>query len=185
MSYLVTTLLAAVGTVAAAEPVNTLHFSVGTDALPWVSHGYSAMVAVEGATTPLRVTAEIWSLEFPSAIVELNPENAGEGWARRATGLSLYFDWHFTEAWHAGLIVGGLRSRVWRQDHDGSSHFMSYEALARGGYRWLPFDELGLYLNPWVAAGPIVAVGGDSLGDQVFDELPIQILATLHLGWRF
>jgi len=54
----------------------------------------------------------------------------------------------------------------------------------RAGYR-LDIGRRGLYLSPWV--GVSYTMGGDDMviGDQRFNDSPITIFPTVHIGWRF
>lgn len=159
--------------------------NVATDVSPWFLDGYSVLLMVDAE--PWRVSAELWGMDFPQRFVEMNPANAGEGWHRRVDlGMALYVDRHFFDdnaGWHAGLLFNGFHNTVQLQTEQAS--FWSVEVLARGGYRWFPFEEGRLFVNPWVGAGPLLALDEPSVSGERYDELPYQIIGTAHLGWRF
>ncbi len=170
----------------AEEPQQT-RWSLATDISPWFFSGYSALAMVEPAGFPLRFSGEVWGFQFPEAYIELNDANVDEGWSRRVdVGMALYADWHFTPEWHAGVVLNVFRSTVSRENISGEASFWSGEVLARMGYRWIPWDDLGFFLNPWLSAGPVIILGDDvELGGEYYDETPIQVIGTIHTGWRF
>lgn len=162
--------------------------SLATDPAAWVFGGYSAIAMVEPEALPkLRLTAELWGMDFPDALVALSAENRDEGWQRRFThAFAVYVDYHFGgegSRWHVGGAFDLLRSRLTREDEEGLLY--SAEFLARGGYRWFPFDD-GLFIDPWLAAGWIFPVGPlPVVAGERFVEFPIQVVGTAHFGWRF
>ena len=184
---LITVLLSVLSSTAHADT----SASLATDLSPWFLDGYSAIAMVEPNAVPgLRLTAEFWGMQMPSAVLELGPENRGEGWQRKFThAVALYGDWHPSKdgtSWHVGGILNFLASRLSRDGLDEVGRMQSAEVLVRGGYRWFPFSRLGLFVDPWVAAGYIFPVGPrPTVGGEKFVEFPLQVVGTIHLGWRF
>jgi len=158
--------------------------SVATDVSPWFLDGFSGLVMVEGERW--RSSAEVWSFRFPSAVIELNAANAELGWEREVDyALAFYIDRHLLERrrLHVGAAWNTMHSTVRREDAEAS--FWSTELLVRVGWRWFPFPEAGLFIDPWVGAGPLYALSEPVVAGERFDELPVQFLGTCHLGWRF
>ncbi len=159
--------------------------SVASDLTPWVLEGYSVILMVDAE--PWRVGLEMWGMNMPTSLVELNPANVDKDWTRRVDlALALYVDHHLrpdNAGWHVGLAFDALRSTVQREQQ--SASFWSLELLLRGGYRWFPFEGERLFVNPWAAVGPLLALEEPEVGGVTFDELPFQALATCHVGWRF
>lgn len=163
---------------------------VSTDAFPWALRGYSAIVNVEPNTTPhLRTSLEVWGMDMPAFAVELAPENHGEGWRRRVdVGVAPAVAWHpwqEGEGLHAGIMLNAMRSTVSRADLDGRSRFWTLEILPRVGFRWFPFEDRGLFIDPWLGIGQLNQLGAPAkVGGEAYAEPGFQPLGTLHVGWR-
>lgn len=162
------------------------HWSVGSDVFPWFFSGYSVLGMIEPSAS-LRFGVEIWGFDFPAWFVELQEANASEGWKRRADlGVALYGDYFLTRGWHVGVLANTFRSTVRRAGFAQRGSFWSAEILGRVGYRWQIWAETGLFLNPYVAAGPLWVIGQTpQIGGERFEEAAFQFLGTVHLGWRF
>ncbi len=164
--------------------------SAASDATPWFLGGFSAVLIVEPESLgPWRLSAELWGMEFPEALVELTPGNRGEGWQRRVdVALALQVDYGLGEdgqGWHVGVGVDGLKSTVGRKTFVERGSFWSVEVIGRVGYRWFPLEDVGLFINPWAGFGPLLAVEETpQVGGERFKEAPVQGLATIHAGWR-
>jgi len=166
-------------------------FSVASDPAAWMMNGYSGIVMLEPSVIPhWRMSAEVFGLTFPEVVVELSEANRGHGWQRQIIGSGvLYVDYHprgHGEGWHLGGAVNLMFSRLTREGIDGESSLTTLELLGRGGYRWFPVDGWGLFLNPWVGLGALLAIEEPApVGDRAFEEPPVQFLGTVHVGWRF
>lgn len=165
--------------------------SVASDVSPWFLEGYSGILMLETDALPgFRLTTEFWGMRLPSSIIELGPDNKGEGWQRRFDyAVALYADWHPSgdgTSWHVGGIFNVLPSTLSRDGFAAEESLLSAEFLVRGGYRWFPFDDLGLFLNPWLSAGYIFPLETPpTIGGEEFVEFPLQVIGTVHMGWRF
>lgn len=163
---------------------------VSSDATPWLLRGFSVIANVEPAATPhLRTSLEVWGMDFPSFAVESSEANADEGWERRIdVGIAPAVAWHpwrEGEGFHAGVMFNAMRSTVSRSEDRGEAQFWTAEAIPRVGFRWFPFDERGLFLDPWLGLGVLAQLGApDSVGGETYTEPLLQPLATLHIGWR-
>ncbi len=165
-----------------AEPET--HWSIGTDVSPWFLSGYSVIAGVEPAVCPgCRVQIEVWGFDFPEFYVELAEANAGEGWGRRVNvGGVLYLDYQSELGWHVGAAWSTFQSTVSREGATGE--LLSTEILGRVGWRFFLWE--GLYVDPWVAAGPVWTLSPEpEVAGERYEESPVQILGTLHAGWRF
>ena len=174
--------------VACAQGAAQTRVSVASDVTPWTLSGYSVVATVE-PVAHWRFSAEVWGFEFPSLLVELNDANQDEGWRRRVdVAVAIYADYALNPdggGFHFGVAVDAIRSTVRRSGVPGDGSFWSLEVLPRVGYRWFVWDDLGLFLNPWVGAGPLVAVESlPVVGGERFEESGVQAVGTVHLGWR-
>ena len=161
--------------------------SIASDLTPWFLQGYSGIIMLEPEESSYRFGGEVWGMRYPETLLALSDANKGWHW-RIELALAVYADWHPKgggEGWHLGGAVDLLLSEVARDGQSGVGRFWSGEILVRGGYRWFPIEERGLFVNPWVAVGPLMALESPpSIGGEEFVLPPVQVLGTVHLGWR-
>ncbi len=166
------------------------HISVATDLAPWFNGGHSliAMFEHDRLLPKWRIGIESWSMTLPQFIVEARSENQGEGWKRHIDrGLAISIDRHrnWGNGWHYGGILNLMDSTVSREAHSGEGQFRTLEILGKFGYRWFPKKNLGFFVNPWAAAGPMLAISTPrEVGGETYIENSIQYLATVHIGWK-
>ena len=171
--------------------VAQVQVSAASDLTPWLANGHSVALMAEGKMLGnWRLTAEQWSMEFPEFLTELSAANAGKGFKQQvAQAWALYADRHVNpsgDGWHVGGVVNFMASTISRKAHGQTARLHVLELLARGGYRWFAFRDHGLFINPWVGVGlPIVLQAATAIGDATFVQPPVQLLATVHVGWRF
>lgn len=179
--------MAAVLTMASAAGAE-VHLGVASDATPWLLGGYSGIGMVEVDALPSwRFSLEVWGMDFPEFFVELAEANRDEGWTRRVElGVGLYADHHLGDTgWHVGGALNLMRSTLGREGFDRGATLTTLEVLVRGGYRWLPMGDEGLFVNPWLAVGQLNPLDEARVGGERFVEAPVQFLGTVHVGWRF
>jgi hypothetical protein len=156
--------------------------SVATDLAPWPASGWSAIAQLE--TRPMRYGVELWAFDYPSAIVGL--WNDAE-WSRRVDlGVHVMLDHHWRAdmaGWHVGISVNTMHSTVTLRGTSGD--FWSFEVMPRGGYRWYPGPGERFFVNPWVAFGPLFELDTVIVEGITYNEAPVQLLGTVHMGWRF
>lgn len=173
---------------APAEASGETRFTLGTDVTPWWLEGFSVLASVEPSAAPrLRLTAEVWAMRLPGFAVDLAESNRGAGFSHRVTlSGALYADLALGGAGlHAGLLANVQRARIARQGA-GSETLPVAELLARVGWRLLPFGDTGLAIDPWVGVGPQLPLARlPELGGARYALFPAQLLATVHLGYRF
>jgi len=163
---------------------------VSSDVSPWMLRGWSVIANVEPAATPkLRTSLEMWGMDFPDFAIALNAANADEGWQRRVdVGVAPAVAWHPRkegEGLHLGVMLNAMRSTVSRDGHAGEAHFWTVEAIPRVGFRWFPWRDKGLFVDPWLGPGLLAQVGlPDAIGGERYEEPLLQPLGTLHVGWR-
>lgn len=170
-----------------ATPRAPTRISLGSDVSPWFLGGFSGLAAVEPSALPdWRFSAELWSMELPRFAVELPAGNRDQGFTHdvRLAG-ALYVDRALGgSGLHAGGIVNVMRARIRRAGEQGD--LTIGELLARIGYRWLPLGPRGPFVNPWLGAGPQWPLTErPTLAGRRYALFPVQVLATVHAGWRF
>ena len=164
-------------------------FSVASDVIPWGLGGFSVIGMFEPApASPWRVSVEAWGFEVPTALIELESRNVDEGWRRRIDyAVTLYGDYHLArdgQGAHLGLAVNGMHSTVDRGG-DEAAQMWTMEVVGRGGYRYFPRADWGLFVNPWFGLGYLHVVQSPAcVWGERFVESMFQLLGTMHVGWR-
>lgn len=163
---------------------------VETDPATFALEGFASHVRVSPAFAPAwTLGAGIYGLKMPSLLVDMNEANRGEGWTQTLrTGYGLFADYHLSGAPNGaflGLQLAIQRHEVTRAGAQGRADHLAGLAMARVGYLWSPWDDLGLYVMPWLGVGTTRKLAGDTLVDgERFDVAPLVTFATVHLGWR-
>lgn len=144
-----------------------LHLRARFDALPGWTFGLGA-----------------YTLDLPSLMVDLVPQNEGEDWSVRIEpGIGLFLDKGFG-ADGDGLTIGGQVS-LQRFELDApmqdEGDVWNLLVMPRAGYHWSPFDN-GFYVFPWAGIGYTTPVSGD---EGSYHVAPVVPFATMHVGWRF
>lgn len=161
-----------------------------TDPVTFALGGFAAHLRVApGLTRGWVFGAGVYRMELPEPMIELDPQNRGEGWqSELRLGTGVFVDRYLSG--NGGAFVGGQLAvqqyRLGRRGVTGQGDYTAGLAMARLGYLWQPARELGFYVMPWVGAGAVATLGGDSrrLGDERYRVLPAIAFGTLHVGWR-
>jgi hypothetical protein len=169
------------------ERASSSYLSLGTDLSPWFLEGFSAIAGFEPAGAPRwRVSVELWRMRLPSFAVNLASANRDKGFAHTIMFASaVYVDRELGDSGlHAGAVFNTMSARIERAGDTQTIPIV--EALGRVGYRFLPMGPSGLYLDPWLGAGPQVPLARlPTLAGERYALFPVQFIGTLHAGWRF
>jgi hypothetical protein len=181
------------GPVASASPAaetarqpHRVHIEI--DPLPFVRGGYGGQIGYRAAALPrLRFAVASFALDVPDLITQLDDDNDGFHIRVRPSG-ALYV-LYFLSGVRAGWVAGGsIRWLRLEYTHDAvpdaEAHVgqLSLEAIA--GYKWHPWAA-GFYVQPWLGVSRAVAQSGEAIvGDRTYDEPPVQLFATVNLGWE-
>ena len=161
---------------------------VEVDPLPFALDGAAGhvRVALPGAER-WTVGAGLYAQDMPALLLTLAPQNRGDDWTGRLFGAGLFVDHYFKEpvnGAHLGTQVAAHRWTVGTEDGDTS--FTSLLVMPRVGYVWQPFDGAGLYVDPWIGAGPTLPISGSrSVAGDEFGLFPAMFFGAMHVGWRF
>jgi hypothetical protein len=173
-----------------AEPRTAL--LVETDPATFAFRGHSAHVRVAPRSLPGGVLgAGLYGQDLPQFVPNLHPKNADDAFAvsiREA--YAIFADYHFAGR-PTGLFVGTQvavqRSQITSRGEQPArqAETVSVLVMPRIGYLWHPLAGSGVYLLPWVGAGPSLEVhrSKDKLAD--YHALPVLAFGALHLGWKF
>ena|GEM_PF-2418301 len=167
----------------------TYAFSLATDALAWPMSGYSVVLMLEHKRLPtFRFNVEAFGLTYPDAVIDLEEANANKAWTRKVQAIAIYVDHHPAKApaFHYGLGINGMQSEITRDGYSEQTDLSTAELLIRGGYRWFPSSETGLFFNPYFALGlPRALTEAEPIGGARFEESRTQWIGTVQIGWRF
>jgi hypothetical protein len=97
----------------------------------------------------------------------------------------LYYPSSASEGWAVGGSLRYLRLRYTHVDEpDERADVAEVSPEAIVGYKWHPWDGR-FYLQPWFGLGVTVHRSGDlDVGARTYDPLPVQLFATINLGWE-
>jgi len=161
---------------------------VEVDPLPYALGGAAGhvRVALPGAEQ-WTLGAGLYAQEMPAPLLTLAAKNRGEDWSASLAGVGLFADYYLNNpvsGTHIGAQVAAHRWSV--ENPEGDARFASLLVMPRVGYLWLPIDNAGLYLDPWVGVGGTVPLAGSrTVGDDAFALFPVMFFGALHVGWRF
>ncbi|MFN0253116.1 MAG: hypothetical protein ACKV2T_39955 [Kofleriaceae bacterium] len=160
-----------------------LRLHLELDPQPFVLGGYGVQPGIR--YDHLRVGLGNFSLDVPDAITELGG-NAGFHQHVRHSN-ALYVLYFLGE--RSGFAFGGslrlLRLTFTRDGTTGSADTWEVGPEAIAGYKWHP-TSYGFYVMPWVAVGVTLHRSGEAtIEGRTYDPLPVNLFATVNLGWEF
>ncbi len=173
----------------ADEPAERLHPSIAADPLPYVLHGFSAHLGVQSPSNRFSFEAAVFKSALGDTLLTLiRPDDTG--WKADLKGFTLEGYWH-PITWGRNALLLGLQAHfdefnVHRDDEAGSATVHQIYLMPTIGYRWFPFDAIGLFFKPFAGLGlPILGVAPVRLGAHLFEQLPVFPLATVIVGYQF
>lgn len=168
------------------EPVRVL---VETDPATFALSGYSAHVRVPLGHSGLTLGAGLYGLNLPDFVADLHPHNEGRDFHLAIrSAYSLFADYHFSgqpEGVFVGVQAALQRHEVREGERPEMTEVGTVLLMPRLGYLWTPSKDLGLYLMPWVGAGPSIEVYRTNDDNDDYSSLPVLAFGTLHVGWKF
>lgn len=165
-------------------------WSLEVDPVTFVFGGYSAHLRVQPAGSDhLLLGAGVYAMNMPSFMVDLNPENKGQGWQVRLNqGIGLFGEYFLHEVnrkWFLGGQLGWQQYKVKREDLNGQAAYANLLLMGYGGYVWQPFT-FPLYIKFWGGLGYSPQISGSSEVDgQTYQVAPVTFFGTFHLGYTF
>lgn len=172
-----------VGVLPAIAHADDVRLHVEVDPQPFLLGGYGFQPGVR--YNHLRVAVGNFRLDVPDAITELGGNEGFHQTVRHST--SLYILYFLKD--RSGLAFGGsirlLRPSFTHDDEAGEAKVWEIGPEAIIGYKWQP-TSYGFYVMPWVAAGVTLYRSGDmTVGTQTYDPVPINLFATVNIGWEW
>lgn len=170
----------------ASSATEPLRLHVEVDPLPFILGGYGGQVGVRAPWWPhLRVALASFSLDVPDFVAQLGGNDGFHIRVRPSVAVyGLYCPLgRRSSGWVMGGSVRWLRLRYTR---DGSADQarpgqLSIEGIL--GYHWHP-AAAGFYLQPWLGvARTLVSTADARVAGRDYDDLPVQLFATVSLGW--
>lgn len=164
--------------------------SVELDPATFLFKGFGLHLRLQPhADSHLLMGLGAYAMDMPRFLVDLNPDNKGQGWQVRLNqGYGFFVERYFREVnekWFVGGQLGVQQFKLENEFEAGSSKYVNLLAMAYGGYVWRPFD-FPLYFKPWAGIGYVPKIGGEShLGELGYSHSPITYFATLHVGYTF
>jgi hypothetical protein len=166
-------------------------FSLETDPSTFAFGGYAAHLRWQpSADSHWQFGAGAYAMDFPDLFVDINPDNADEGWdVRLDSGIGLFGEYYLKpggKGWLLGAQLAIQRYSVENSELSANeTAFSNLLLMPYAGYRWYPTDS-GLYLQPWAGLGVTGKISGSNdLGGDTYDVSPIIPFMTLHVGYTF
>jgi hypothetical protein len=165
-------------------------FSLETDPTTFLLDGYALHFRIKPAeSSHLVIGAGTYSMKLPNVIVNLNPNDKGEGWNTRIkNAYSLYGEYYFKEAFSkffAGLQAGVQNYRLSNNNESASSAYRTVMVMPMFGYVWQPFN-FPLYVKPWLGVGYNSKISGSTVvGSSEYELSRLMPLLTFHIGYKF
>lgn len=164
------------------------HFYVAADPLPYLLHGFSAHAGVQLPGNAFSLEASLFSSQLPSSLLGVVAPG-DDGFNVRLRGATLEGYWHFAR-WGRNALLAGLQLHLDRYQVDDQggpqSSFNQVYLLPTVGFRWFPFAGAGLFVKPFVSAGPaLLGTAPVNAGGHAFQQLSWFPLATVMIGYQF
>jgi hypothetical protein len=171
-----------------ADPTSIM---VETDPSTFVLKGYAAHVRVALPDNHFAFGGGVYGLDFPSVVVDLNPDNRARGWnVRLQLGAAAFADYYFRPQPRGFFVGAQLAAQEYRYTNDlapgQSATSVNLLAMPRVGYQWQPFDSAGFYVMPWLGLGVTAPIAGEHrIAQNNYSVFPLLPFAAVHVGWRF
>jgi len=169
---------------------NKTEFSVEIDPATFVFNGYSLHLKIKPKNSEhLLLGIGAYAMDMPSVMVDFNKNNKDKGWnVRLNQGLGFFAEHHFKEVnkkWFIGTQVSLQEYKIGNETISESEKFTNILTMGYVGYTIKPFNN-NLYIKPWAGIGYSSKITGETaLGDLEYDNSPITMFATLHVGYTF
>ena len=169
---------------------NKTEVSLEIDPATFAFKGYAFHLRIKPKNSQNKIIGfGTYAMNFPSLLVDLNPENKDKGWNLRLNqGYGLFGEHHFNvvnRGWFVGTQLAMQQYKIKHDEIAGESDFWNFLALGYGGYTFQPF-EMPIYFKVWGGLGYTTKVSGENtLGDQTYDVAPLLIFSALHIGYTF
>lgn len=172
------------------EKERMARLSIEIDPATFMFNGYSAHFRIKPASSDnLLYGVGFYAMDMPSQLVNMNNENADNGWEVRINqGTGLFGEYHFSEV-NRKLFIGTQIStqqfKIRLDNYPDNEKFTNLLFMGYGGYTIQPFS-LPLYFKLWGGIGYTSKISGKNfIMGRNYDIAPITIFATLHLGYSF
>lgn len=165
--------------------------SIETDPSTFVLNGYAAHFRIKPKnSTHFQFGAGTYALDFPSLMIDLNPDNKDKDWnVRIKSAYSLFGEYYFKEAnskWFVGLQTGVQNYEI-KNDNisDKKNNYSNLLIMPSVGYTWTPF-KIPFYVKPWAGIGYTTKISGENkVSNLEYSISPIVPFVTLHVGYSF
>ena len=164
--------------------------SLEIDPATFVFKGYGVHLRIQPKKTDhLFLGIGAYAMNMPDVLVDFNKNNKGKNWnVRLNKGFGVFAEHHFTEVnkkWFIGTQVSLQEYKIENDIIAGANKFTNLLAMGYFGYTLKPFDN-NFYIKPWAGIGYSSKIDGTTmLGTSEYDNAPITMFATLHLGYTF
>jgi hypothetical protein len=171
-------------------PPPLVRLSAEVDPLDYTLYrGWGLFIAMRHAALPQwRFRVGGGSASLPSAVVDSVPANKGWGF-RLEPVATLTAHYTFFKGGRGGLFAGPVLSYarlVFTSPDGGSVAADTTSAGADFGYRWYPFEKLGLVITPHLGLlVPLTLSQPPTVGDKSYTVSAVIPQPAVLIGWEF
>lgn len=165
-------------------------FYIETDPATFLMKGDSFHIKYSSSSLPnWRFGVGTYSLEFPSALIDVNSENKNEGWdVEISRGVGFFSEYYFDEdlsGLMVGLQISEQKMHVFSSKINKSAEFKNAMVMGSVGYRY-NIEGTNFYLLPWAGFGYANTTDGkEERIASTYDQDPWLGFMTFHLGYSF
>lgn len=149
---------------------------VEVDPLAYAMKGYSLHTGYFFSSTKLDVG--MFGLEIPQSVHGNNDFTITMG----GFGTKFHFTGGTDGGWFAG--IGGGYTKTTYSALGGSTSRNRFSLGVEGGYRY-QFENMGLYIQPWLGIDHTFSDKKTTVNGKVFEEDEVSFFPTIHIGWKF
>ncbi len=165
-------------------------FYIETDPATFLMKGDSFHIKYSSSNLPnWRFGIGTYSLEFPSALIDINGENKNKGLdVEISRGIGVFSEYYFDEGM-SGLMVGlqisEQKMNVSSSKLHESAEFKNAMIMSSIGYRY-NIEGTKFYVLPWAGFGYTKTTSGkQERVASTYDQDPWLGFMTFHLGYSF
>lgn len=174
----------------AQDTIKTNYISLELDPAPFVLGGYSFSVKYSLKNMPkVAFMASVYSSDLPNSM--MSTENKENGWtnSKLETSYAVFAEFYLKnnrQGFYYGPSIFLYNKSVEQNSTHESAKFSTLYPNVRAGYVWYPFNNINLYLNPWLNIGSEINLDNDnSLNGIEYESSKFYYIVALHVGYSF
>ncbi len=144
--------------------------------------------------------AIIVKASMPEFIMNLDAKNKNQGWHYKINqGMGVEAEYYYSkpnQKWFSGIQLFTQEINLTNNNEPQINQHRTNIGMVvlTSGYKWYPFEKIGLYLKPWAGIG-YTGIIQEAFSDKVIPNTivgsheyhiqPFTPFATVHIGYKF